>query len=259
MTKSRKSSSVRARQASISSAKKCYLLTTTPPEIRESILKYLIQPETKHFCMSPAHHHPLLPVSCSTKALVTLTRVCKQLYFETVAIYYSGSAFKFDSTNSRKVAPFSRLTSYLLTLFIVRNFLKGVGPGRRQHIKDVTFTLREVKGDRTIPNQATTLLGQCHRLKKLKVILEYDSVLTWYNHNLLRTAGMKKLRKIRGCEEVNVEQAPLDPWVVRRGYETTFTEEEVERFKEVLRGELCREKEAAVEVVKEIVIEEEED
>jgi len=141
----------------------------------------------------------------------------------------------------------------------VRNFLKGIGPGRRQHIKDVTFTLREVKGDRTVPNQATTLLGQCHRLKKLKIILEYDSVLSWYSHNLLRTAGMKKLREIRGCEEVNVEQAPLAPIHVQRGYDPTFTEEEVVRYEEVLRDELCREKEEVVEAVKEIVIEEEED
>ena len=77
---------------------------------------------------------------------------------------------------------------------------------------------------------------------------------------MLRTAGMKKLREIRGCEEVkvNVKQKPSNPraW---SGELSGFTMEELQRFEAVLRRELCMPKEAVVEDTKEIVIEDEED
>lgn len=92
---------------------------------------------------------------------------------------------------------------------IVFKVLKGLGPGRRQHIKNVTFILRELTYDRRISNKATTLLTQCHNLKKLTVILEYDSVLTLFSHNPMGAAGVKKLREIRGVEEVNVCQGDM--------------------------------------------------
>lgn len=80
-------------------------------------------------------------------------------------------------------------------------------------------------------------------------------MLTLFSHNPLRAAGVKKLREIRGLEEVNVGQGDM---AVKRNCVKTFTEEDVRSFERVLREELCRAKEEVVEVVDEIVVEEEE-
>jgi len=89
-------------------------LLTFPPEVRDTILKYLlIQPEAINFprkwleqlsyaqILAIVGPRPKEPVSSWTRNLVVLTRVCKQLYFEVVAIYYSSNTFTFDSTNTR--------------------------------------------------------------------------------------------------------------------------------------------------------------
>jgi hypothetical protein len=137
----------------------------------------------------------------------------------------------------------------------VSKVLKGMGPGRRQHIKDVTFTLQDLGCDNTHPGRGATLLAQCN-LKKLKVFVNSKSVRTLFTHNLLRAAGVKKLREIRGCEEVHVEQSPL---INYSSYEPKFTDEDIKEFEDVLREELCQQREQARDVLKEIVVEEEDE
>lgn len=88
-------------------------LLTFPPEVRDTILKHLIQPEPIDFPQRwqelpvyPRHESGgRMPfkesISSWTRNLLVLTRICKQLYFEVVAIYYSRNTFTFDNANTR--------------------------------------------------------------------------------------------------------------------------------------------------------------
>jgi hypothetical protein len=114
---------------------------------------------------------------------------------------------------------------------------------------------RGVIDDGKQPSRATTLLGECN-LRKLKVVVNNNTGTTVFRHNLLRVPGVKRLRDIRGCQEVCVEQTQLTIDEIRWGYQLRYTDEQVETFQKVLRAELCQEREQAREVVTEIVVEE---
>jgi len=139
--------------------------------------------------------------------------------------------------------------------------LRIIGPGRRQHIKDVTLTLEDISSDNKQPGNAAKLLVQCN-LKRLKIIVNRNTVRTMFTRNLFRAAGVKKLREIRGCEEVAVQQVSytwLTPGTLRYYYqpqELLYPEEHVKEFHAVLKAELCQAREQVREVVKEIVVEE---
>ena len=126
--------------------------------------------------------------------------------------------------------------------------LRNIGPIRRQFIKDVEFLLYEVNDDKKISNMAMEMLSRCKALRTLTVQIIHRSANLSSpfptqvfplraNPNILRAAGIKKLREIRGCTEVNV--AEVDP-VNEKERQSGYTSEQVKELESVLKEELCR-------------------
>ena len=110
-------------------------------------------------------------------------------------------------------------------------FLKESGQNRIQYIKSISF---ELLGDTINRNQAAELY-QCTNLKKLGINLS-QGFMGLDAKNPLQGGGVAKLRGIRGCQEVRVNRRlpPMYktvPWITR-----------LEKFENVLKEELCRER-----------------
>jgi hypothetical protein len=197
---------------------KCHLLTI-PPEVRDSILKYLlVSPEplmysstVKNLLGSPFFKlasdilHAVSPGGKYTHTPLAIAGACKLLSLEAVPIYYGKNAFTFGDMRCREKPRLSQLpgfkTKRLIQMFAVYRFLKHSGQDRRSCIKDITFRLKPCNiGAGHTPRLAMRLLGQCGPLNKLTVNVNWEC--PW--HNLFEAAGVTKLRELRRCKNLEV-------------------------------------------------------
>jgi hypothetical protein len=90
--------------------------------------------------------------------------------------------------------------------------LNGIGDYRRQFVREIRFSLNE-KRNRMHDEEAMYLLRQCTSIKRLDIVVK-----TWYPPAIFRDPKsplkdrvFEALRKVQGCQEVNVRLESLWP------------------------------------------------
>jgi len=145
-----------------------------------------------------------------------LVRLCKQIYHEALPIYFGENTFEF------------------IAVHFMGSFLKGISDERRNLMRNISF---EYGGKKL--NEGFDLLQKCANLEKLHVGTSSNTTnrARGDQRDLCNANGLKSLLKVRGCKEVTTTHS------LNYDYrDFVVTKESVERFQELVKTELCKER-----------------
>jgi hypothetical protein len=196
------------------------LLLSLPGEIRNAIYKLLlvsyktVEPRGPWKLKSPSY--PSYPFSQYRSALA-IAFTCKQLKDEVLSLYYGTNNFKFGPVEE------------------MRKCLEAIGNDGRELLTHVEFNYwghARAPGFRALANLPN--------LQRLHININMDTLPHWRTDDLFRVGGLKQLKAIRGCKEVEVvcdmESFSVPAW---KNFADAYVEK-FGKFEEMLRKELCK-------------------